>query len=122
MSCSGPGTYTYLHEKLKDSCDVFLLPSSFCLQAAVSQKGRVSLRSPISSASHMSPMGLKTNSFAPTTFHVKDETSLRAAVNTISMALKPGEKPIVIGLAADSGCGKSTFMRRVTALFGGKCS
>ena len=67
-------------------------------------------------------MGLKTNSFVPTTFHVKDETSLRAAVNTISMALKPGEKPIVIGLAADSGCGKSTFMRRVTALFGGKFS
>jgi len=29
-------------------------------------------------------------------------------------------KTIVIGLAADSGCGKSTFMRRVTTLFGGK--
>jgi len=26
---------------------------------------------------------------------------------------------VVIGLAADSGCGKSTFMRRVTTLFGG---
>jgi len=25
------------------------------------------------------------------------------------------------GLAADSGCGKSTFMRRVTACFGGEC-
>merc|ERR1712003_419990 len=30
------------------------------------------------------------------------------------------QKTIVIGLAADSGCGKSTFMRRVTQLFGGK--
>ena len=29
------------------------------------------------------------------------------------------QKTIVIGLAADSGCGKSTFMRRVTKLFGG---
>merc|ERR1711990_810807 len=29
------------------------------------------------------------------------------------------QKTIVIGLAADSGCGKSTFMRRVTQLFGG---
>merc|ERR1712205_121713 len=30
--------------------------------------------------------------------------------------------PVVIGLAADSGCGKSTFMRRMTSLFGGKAS
>eukprot|EP00967_Tisochrysis_lutea_P045716 scaffold55472_cov27-Tisochrysis_lutea.AAC.1 len=29
--------------------------------------------------------------------------------------------PVVIGLAADSGCGKSTFMRRVTGIFGGEC-
>lgn len=29
------------------------------------------------------------------------------------------EKPVMIGLAADSGCGKSTFMRRVTTIFGG---
>lgn len=28
-------------------------------------------------------------------------------------------KPVVIGLAADSGCGKSTFMRRLTSVFGG---
>jgi phosphoribulokinase len=36
------------------------------------------------------------------------------------MALKEGEKPIVIGVAADSGCGKSTFMRRLTNIFGGQ--
>lgn len=29
------------------------------------------------------------------------------------------QKTVVIGLAADSGCGKSTFMRRVTGVFGG---
>jgi len=37
----------------------------------------------------------------------------------IDMALKDGEKVIVIGVAADSGCGKSTFMRRLTKVFGG---
>lgn len=36
------------------------------------------------------------------------------------MTYAEAEKTIVIGLAADSGCGKSTFMRRVTSLFGGK--
>ncbi|EFJ49815.1 hypothetical protein VOLCADRAFT_104265 [Volvox carteri f. nagariensis] len=29
------------------------------------------------------------------------------------------DKTVVIGLAADSGCGKSTFMRRMTSIFGG---
>merc|ERR1719486_1713421 len=29
-------------------------------------------------------------------------------------------KPVVIGIAADSGCGKSTFMRRMTSIFGGE--
>lgn len=29
------------------------------------------------------------------------------------------DKTVVIGLAADSGCGKSTFMRRITSIFGG---
>merc|ERR1719238_963785 len=29
-------------------------------------------------------------------------------------------KPVVIGVAADSGCGKSTFMRRMTSIFGGE--
>merc|ERR1719472_530070 len=28
--------------------------------------------------------------------------------------------PVVIGVAADSGCGKSTFMRRMTGIFGGE--
>jgi len=35
-------------------------------------------------------------------------------------ALKPGEKVTLIGVAADSGCGKSTFMRRLTNIFGGE--
>jgi phosphoribulokinase len=35
------------------------------------------------------------------------------------MALEAGQTPIIIGVAADSGCGKSTFMRRLTNIFGG---
>ena len=34
-------------------------------------------------------------------------------------ALSMEVKPVVIGVAADSGCGKSTFMRRLTNIFGG---
>merc|ERR1712085_8654 len=47
-------------------------------------------------------------------------TALRGVSSPSSLqALKDGETPIVIGLAADSGCGKSTFMRRLTNTFGG---
>jgi len=38
----------------------------------------------------------------------------------VTMKLGEDEKVIVIGVAADSGCGKSTFMRRLTKVFGGK--
>jgi phosphoribulokinase len=37
----------------------------------------------------------------------------------LNMALENGQIPLVIGVAADSGCGKSTFMRRLTSIFGG---
>ena len=47
-------------------------------------------------------------------------TSFRGPSSSLRMALADGETPIVIGLAADSGCGKSTFMRRVTSTFGGE--
>merc|ERR1712127_168061 len=41
------------------------------------------------------------------------------STSSLNMALADGVKPIVIGVAADSGCGKSTFMRRLTSIFGG---
>merc|ERR1719390_319949 len=97
------------------------VPMTGARSAAVSAKGRVQLRSSVGSAAHLAPMALRKSSFAQTSFTVRSETELSAAVNSIQMALKYGQKPIVIGLAADSGCGKSTFMRRVTALFGGEC-
>ena len=43
-----------------------------------------------------------------------------SARNTVTRAAVEG--PVTIGLAADSGCGKSTFMRRMTSLFGGKAT
>ncbi len=42
-----------------------------------------------------------------------------ASSSNLNMALAEGQTPIVIGVAADSGCGKSTFMRRLTNIFGG---
>nr|ABQ42600.1 chloroplast phosphoribulokinase precursor [Heterosigma akashiwo] len=38
--------------------------------------------------------------------------------SALQMALKEGEEVVLIGVAADSGCGKSTFMRRLTGMFG----
>jgi len=57
-----------------------------------------------------------TSSFMPTAL----TRGASARSSSLQMALKDGETPIVIGLAADSGCGKSTFMRRVTSTFGGE--
>ncbi|KAF6135846.1 hypothetical protein GIB67_028165 [Kingdonia uniflora] len=45
-------------------------------------------------------------------------TPSRALGSDISCVAEE-QKTIVIGLAADSGCGKSTFMRRLTSVFGG---
>ena len=39
-----------------------------------------------------------------------------------AMARKGIKRPVIIGVAADSGCGKSTFLRRVTGIFGTEVS
>mmetsp|Transcript_14464 Transcript_14464/g.20392 ORF Transcript_14464/g.20392 Transcript_14464/m.20392 type:complete len:398 (+) Transcript_14464:64-1257(+) len=60
------------------------------------------------------------SAFAPSAFMPANK--LRAGVSSssnLNMALAEGQVPIVIGVAADSGCGKSTFMRRLTSIFGG---
>lgn len=56
--------------------------------------------------------------FAPSAFTPKS-MSAPASSSSLNMALADGQTPIVIGVAADSGCGKSTFMRRLTSIFGG---
>jgi len=42
-----------------------------------------------------------------------------AAVTPLQVVAAKQGRTVLIGLAADSGCGKSTFMRRMTNLFGG---
>jgi len=55
----------------------------------------------------------------------KGQAALKATPNRRSSsvrtaALGKDEPVVVIGVAADSGCGKSTFMRRLTNVFGGE--
>lgn len=59
--------------------------------------------------------------FAPTsTFSgLRVASPIQSSASSLNMALEAGQTPIVIGVAADSGCGKSTFMRRLTSIFGG---
>jgi phosphoribulokinase len=56
--------------------------------------------------------------FAPTAF-MPSNLRAPASASSLKMALQDGQVPLVIGVAADSGCGKSTFMRRLTSIFGG---
>ena len=60
--------------------------------------------------------------FAPTsTFSgLRVASPAQSMASSLNMALEAGQTPIVIGVAADSGCGKSTFMRRLTSIFGGE--
>lgn len=53
-------------------------------------------------------------------FQSLQSSSKSSSCSKLSMTLGVDEKVIVIGVAADSGCGKSTFMRRLTKVFGGK--
>lgn len=59
--------------------------------------------------------------FTPSAFvpaNLRSSTYVKKG-SPLNMALTEGQTPIVIGVAADSGCGKSTFMRRLTSIFGG---
>merc|ERR1719329_51750 len=44
----------------------------------------------------------------------------RSVVSRSSAIAMADANPVIIGVAADSGCGKSTFMRRLTSIFGGE--
>jgi len=58
------------------------------------------------------------SAFAPSAFMPSFRTNVEST-STLNMALEKGQTPVIIGVAADSGCGKSTFMRRLTSIFGG---
>nr|AHK23661.1 chloroplast phosphoribulokinase [Chromera velia] len=51
---------------------------------------------------------------------VSGPSSHRDGPATLLEALKALEKPVVVGLAADSGCGKTTFMRRIASILEGE--
>lgn len=51
-------------------------------------------------------------------FYRSSKRSCRERVFSV-ISCSGDSKTVVIGLAADSGCGKSTFMRRLTSVFGG---
>ncbi|PQP92256.1 phosphoribulokinase chloroplastic [Prunus yedoensis var. nudiflora] len=52
-------------------------------------------------------------------FYKRSQSSSRRASVSLITCSAGGQETVVIGLAADSGCGKSTFMRRLTSVFGG---
>lgn len=56
--------------------------------------------------------------FSQSSFTARNNVGV-ASSSSLNMALVEGVTPVVIGVAADSGCGKSTFMRRLTSIFGG---
>merc|ERR1719486_1447289 len=57
-----------------------------------------------------SPLGFAPTSRLPASrFLARQESQVQMMAN-----------PVIIGVAADSGCGKSTFMRRLTSIFGGE--
>jgi len=67
----------------------------------------------------MAFMATSVGAFSSTAFLPKARMNV-ASSSSLDMALTEGQTPIVIGVAADSGCGKSTFMRRLTSIFGGQ--
>lgn len=59
---------------------------------------------------------------ATNAFLAPSAPKFRGYRHALMAKLGEDEKVVVIGVAADSGCGKSTFMRRLTNVFGGdKC-
>jgi energy-coupling factor transporter ATP-binding protein EcfA2 len=50
---------------------------------------------------------------------VQSRAAPRAVARASMRVVAEKQQTVLIGLAADSGCGKSTFMRRMTNLFGG---
>merc|ERR1719486_1830405 len=65
-----------------------------------------------------SSLAISASAFSPGAAMPNSRVVARPAAAAVQMATEV--KPVIIGIAADSGCGKSTFMRRLTAIFGGE--
>lgn len=60
---------------------------------------------------------------APGAENSSHHSNARIASNVSEVMARKGiDRPVIIGVAADSGCGKSTFLRRVTGIFGTQVS
>jgi len=106
------------------AADAYMAPSAFAPLAASKSASisRASRNPTLALRTGGAASMLKQNSFtARNSVVIKSQRDMDSFMSQLSMKLAPGQKPILIGLAADSGCGKSTFMRRVTACFGGEC-
>ena len=64
----------------------------------------------------MLTLSLAANAFTAGPTMMPSSSVVRVGAPEMAVATKP----VVIGVAADSGCGKSTFMRRLTSIFGGE--
>lgn len=70
-------------------------------------------------SSEMHSLSMAHGSFALTKLVSQGPSQCRVARRSFVVCKLADDKTVVIGLAADSGCGKSTFMRRLTSVFGG---
>jgi hypothetical protein len=90
------------------------------------------MRVPVASAQVMRPSAMRAQAFKATSasqlkpahflgrsITARVMKAARSGTSRVVVVRAADDKVVVIGLAADSGCGKSTFMRRVTGIFGG---
>ena len=64
------------------------------------------------------PTGFQLRAAAPAQLRGRAAPRCQAR-SSVRVLAADKQRTVLIGLAADSGCGKSTFMRRMTNLFGG---
>jgi hypothetical protein len=108
---------------------ISLAGSVHCSQMAAMQTSRPFVVAPMAAQANM---GVRVNAAKQVKVaHLKPAASFfgampskalkasRARSSKVVVVRAADDKVVVIGLAADSGCGKSTFMRRVTGIFGG---
>lgn len=96
-----------------------------CVTARPFQGARVARTVRARTPSTIRMVATTTDTFvtAPGAENSTHHSSAKIATNVSEVLAKKGiTKPVIIGVAADSGCGKSTFLRRVTNIFGTEVS
>ncbi|KAL0918219.1 hypothetical protein M5K25_010214 [Dendrobium thyrsiflorum] len=93
--------------------------SSFSLSSSINKPLKMAVCTAYTSPSLHSPYPISNSSKSH--HHFILSTSCRSNRRRVrgEISCSSETNTVVIGLAADSGCGKSTFMRRLTSVFGG---